>query len=182
MFVCFVVLIRVESTCHCPTMLDRSAMASSAADCSRVLELVLCSTKSWMISMFFFTSFFLFHQWWLHSNQAFKSCLVGGILSWDHLSFFLAFRRTNAHRPVRWKFKPSTIFSTNEMTSIKYLLVCCLLIGWKKCLGLKFSSHRCTMVRRKSGRNLNGLGFKLFFLIILQENWKKCNVLRSGVF
>lgn len=88
MFVCFVVLIRVESTCHCPTMLDRSAMASSAADCSRVLELVLCSTKSWMISMFFFTSFFLFHQWWLHSNQAFKSCLVGGILSWDHLSFF----------------------------------------------------------------------------------------------
>ena len=56
MFVCFVfvVLIRVESTCHCPTMLDRSAMASSAADCSRVLELVLCSTKSWMISMFFF--------------------------------------------------------------------------------------------------------------------------------
>ena len=80
---------------------------------------------------------------------------------------------------MHWKFQPLTLLSTNEITSLNY--------NWSTVFGLiersvegqKFPSHWPTTVRRKAGRDLNGLSLSVLFNTMANNlDTSKCGLAR----
>ena len=70
-------------------------------------------------------------------------------LKWPRLKFLPQQRRTS--------LRPCSLLSTNDITALKFHLVCCPVIYGKKC---RCSKLCFAVVRRYYGRNFNGLGFR----------------------